>query len=132
MKVFTLQLVILVTLFSSCFCTKKSDTSQTRKLSVEDIAKSKFIDNYKIIYNSTEEFALVTKRHKELAEPLPNIMFFVISNAEKKQVFSDTLIAGDVYWLNKYVIRATEREQKAESSRRMYTYDVKLKAYILD
>ena len=132
MKKFILQLLFLIFFFSACFCPKKSHTSHTGKLSLEDIAKSKFHNKYKIVYNGTKEFALVTKRYKKLTEPIPNLMFFVVSKADMKQVFSDTLIAGDVYWLNKYVIRATEREQKAESSRRIYTYDIKLKEFILD
>lgn len=128
---FAILIIIITSLSSACICIKK-DIISNKTLLIEDIAKERFIEKYKIIYNKTNEFVLVTKSHKEVTQSIPDLVFIILSTQTHKTIFEDTLKAGDVYWLNNFAIRATEREQKAESPRRMYTYDVQLKEYILN
>ena len=123
---------IAIFTFVSCKCVERTQVKKHEIISINDIAKNAFVDDYKIVYNKTKEYALITKSFRKLTEPIPNLMFFVYSKPEHKKIISDTLTAGDVYWFNDFAIRATEREQKAESRRRIYTYDVKSKEYILD
>ncbi len=132
MKNIIFLLVIILFLLQSCICNKNKYSNTSNKASLEEVAKHQFGDGFKIIYNNTKEYALITKSHKELTQPIPDLMYSVYSLKTKENIISDTLTAGDVYWLNDFVIRATIREQKAESRRRMYTYDVKSQEFILD
>ena len=132
MKRIKILFTITIFTFVSCKCVELTQVKKHEIISINDIAKNAFVDDYKIVYNKTKEYALITKSFRKLTEPIPNLMFFVYSKPEHKKIISDTLTAGDVYWFNDFAIRATEREQKAESSRSIYTYDVKSEEYILD
>lgn len=127
-------LVLVIFSMHSCVCHKEKEQTQTESSEqiVINYAQKKYVDNFKIDYNSTREYALVYKRFKKFSEIVPNLNYFVISISENQLIIEDTLTAGNVYWLNDYAIRALTREQKAESRQKIYTFDVKKREYILD
>lgn len=127
-------ILLIIFSMSACVCHKQEAKTheETPEQIVQRFAKERYIEGFKINHNNTEEYALVFKRFKKFSEIVPNLSYFVVSIRENHIVIEDTLTAGNVYWLNDYSIRAIIREQKAESRQRMYTYDVKMREYILD
>ena len=135
MLIKNLTLIFLVVFsMNACVCHKSKTYSQTESPEqiVNKYAQQKYVDDFKIDFNNTQEYALVYKRFKKFTEIVPNLSYFVVSISENQLIIEDTLKAGNVYWLNDYAIRAIIREQKAESRQRIYTFDVKRKEYILD
>lgn len=124
-----LMLAILIIGLASCKC-HKNHYNKTDIL--EQKAIKKFTDNYTKVSNKTNEFVLVSKSSKEITQSIPDLVFFIFSNIEQSIIYSDSLEAGDIYWSDKYEVVATERNQKAESTRHQYKYNVKLKKVILD
>ncbi len=135
MLIKNLTLIFLVVFsMNACVChkTKTQIPTDSPEQIVNKYAQQKYVDDFKIDFNNTQEYALVYKRFKKFSEIVPNISYFVVSISENQLIIEDTLKAGNVYWLNDYAIRAIIREQKAESRQRIYTFDVKRSEYILD
>lgn len=128
MKRYIISSILLILFFFACNLTKTE--IKLKDKSIKEMASVRYVNNYRIIYNNANDFALVTKNHKEITQSIPDLYFFIISIKTLETVIEDTLNAGDVYWFNDYAIRATVREQKAESRRRIYTYDVKFEKFI--
>lgn len=119
---------------ASCSVSHKITDKKLEKSKVilTTIAQNKYKDNYNILYNKKGDFAIVTKREKEVVKLIPDLNYFVYSMKTKTIVIEDHLIAGNVYWEKNYLLKAIEREQKAESAEKSYLFDVKNKIYKLN
>ena len=125
MKTIIILSISIIALFLSCKCQK--NTHYKKNFTLEQSAKLKFSDKYNIEFNKTKEYAIVSKSFKEITQSIPDLAFFIYSNKDRNIIFSDTLEAGDVYWLNDFEILTNTRTQKAESKRIQYIYNVKEK-----
>ncbi len=132
-----IRFVIAIFIFSvltSCSFSHKIANKKLEKSKVilATIAHKKYKDNYRILYNKKGDFVIVTKREKEVVKLIPDLNYFVYSMKSKSIVIEDHLVAGNVYWENNYLLKAIEREQKAESAENSYSFDVKNKIYMLN
>ncbi len=127
-------LILLLSILNSCSVTNKvaEKKHEKSKVVLTSIAQNKYKDNYKTIFNSKGDYVIVTKRNKEIINLIPDLNYFVFSMKKKSIMIEDSLQAGNVYWENDYLIKAIEREQKAESPQHVYLFDVKNKVYILN
>ena len=126
-----LFIVITVFLFSGCICSK--DIAELKKAyalsKMEELANSRYNNKYEIQYNIKGDYAIVYQKNKEFSKPFPDVKYFVYSVYDRSIVIEDSLKAGNIYWNGKYSISASEREQRAESGIKVYTYDLKHSRY---
>lgn len=109
-------------LILSCYCEKKAGKDSIGMQVVHQVAKNKFHNKYKITFNNTKDYALVTHREKTQIKVIPDLSFFIYSLDKREIIFADTLRSGNVYWKDKSTIRAVEYDNKAEASV-INTYD---------
>ena len=131
-RLFIVLSVILV--ISACNISGKIAHKRQKisEIILNDIARNKFSDSFKVNFNKTGEFAMVLKREKIFPKSIPDLKYFVFSMKAKSIVIEDSLKAGNVYWEDDYLLKAFEREQKAESPISGYSFDVKNKVYIFN
>ena len=130
-----ISIVLLSFAFPSCKATKNRVTEKKlrkTKFLIDNIAKNKFADSYKVNYNPTREYAMVLKRVKEFSKPYPDLKYFVFSISSKTIIIEDSLSAGNVYWEDNYLLKAFEREHRAKSPIWSYGFDVKKKIYVFE
>lgn len=102
-------------------------SSTTNKSSLEEVAREKYPNGYRIKTNEDNSYSLVIGRTKAMHDLFPEIEFSVFEHASGKVIFEDRLKAGAVKWENKHQVQAIARNLKEEdgTTRRVYYYDVR-------
>ena len=132
MAKYSLSVIFLISFLFACHCEKKLVNKNFSHLNIRKIAKQKYGDNYKLAYNKSREYVLITHREKNTLKIIPDLSFFVYSLDKAKTVFSDTLNSGNVFWSGDTTIKAIEYDNKAETTiKNTYIYDVKSQRYIV-
>ena len=106
---------------------EEMNTSTSSESSLEEIAKEKYPNGYRIKTNEPNSYSLIIGRTKAMHDLFPEIEFSVFEHATGTIIFEDRLKAGAVKWENEHQVQAIARNLKEEdgTTRRMYYYDVR-------
>jgi len=101
-KIFVLVSILLSL---SCSCNKDMKRIQHQINNLDDFVNNNFHKKYKVIYNSTKEYALILKeRSSKINDVVPTISYSIIQTKSKIVVYKDVISGGIIKWLNDYKI----------------------------
>lgn len=92
-----LSLLLLIALMTSCGVSKLT-TQNTASAELSSLAIEKFKSNYVILPNTTGNYSLVYKKHKEIHQLLSSVHFFIYDHQSNAVIFEDELSDGAVNW----------------------------------
>lgn len=106
-EVFCCIVIPCLFVFMACKACKKDAEAMKndRDLQVKEKAMENLGTDATVIYNPTEEFALITKEYKSRpADIFPTLRFEILELDSMRTIFSDIVMRGKVVWIEDYVL----------------------------
>ncbi len=123
-------LLAVAILFATCTAPRGTSNTVPHQ-TAETAAKERFEEWYLIEPNDDNNYAIVSKKNKELSDLFPELHYFLFDNTAGAIIFSDTLRAGDVKWISNTEVKAIARnlaDAPASGTNRLaYIFDVTTK-----
>ena len=111
MKSLSIGLLALVLLVSCNKSSKKATADAPSSGDVlRDYASQKLGEDYKVIFNKSNEFAAISAEHKiKPSDPLPTIKFEVVQITPFESIFADVVPGGSLKWADEYILEVTSK-----------------------
>ena len=125
-----LTLFISVVVLYSCSGTANINNKANNSISYRTIAKKRYKDNYKVIFNTDSTYVICQRKVKPTPSfPQQRINFFVYNVNQHQVIFEDDFPDGKVYWLNNHQIKIERylgniEISKNEKRAQTFIYDV--------
>lgn len=110
-----LILTLIIIFLYDCISSESSsidnddkDSSNNSPEILNSIAKSKFENNYVLIYNPSKDFVICKKVNKEEIPGYQLLNFFLFDLIKGKIIFEDRVPNGNIYWQSDHVVKIEE------------------------
>lgn len=105
--------VICLAIFLAA-CNRKTKTEKTQSIDttnpIEELAKKNFESDYKLTYNSTNEYVLVSKEYKiKKSDPMPTIRFELVQVEPLESLMTDAIPGGEIIWEDDFVLKVISK-----------------------
>jgi hypothetical protein len=104
---FSLSLASLALVTDSCK-TSKNQTSEPVKLKLEELAEAQLGSPYDMAMNTTEKYALVSKKLKTRPnDAYPALRFFIYDMKAEESIYQNTEPGGKAEWESDHIVKIT-------------------------
>jgi len=136
LKRISVSFLLIFSIGACCGSKNISDKLSSNNPSYIEIAKDKYHEDYKVLFNTDSTYLVVFSFVKNDAEQLYSALrFFVYDDKNEKIIFEDNLPNGKVEWINYNQIQVSTipgivRGDDNKNNPSVYIYDIKQKRKI--
>jgi hypothetical protein len=107
-------LIFSILVSFSCASSESSDTQEAGEISDNSkenlylIARSRFENNFKLIYNHSKDFIICKKFNDEEISKNLLLDYFLYDLNSDEVIFEDKVPRGNIYWIDEHLVKVEE------------------------